>query len=89
MIIKKDDYKGVAVNSLVTYEEKPQALTVMPCMYDSIFGNGNYTGMRQDVKSRRFMTENSAEMLSAIKIGNFRISPKATLNYNHSGMEAH
>lgn len=88
MIIKKDDYKGVAVNSLVTYEEKPQALTVMPCMYDSIFGNGNYTGMRQDVKSRRFMTENSAEMLSAIKIGNFRISPKATLNYNHSGMES-
>lgn len=88
-IVKKNDYRGVDISSKLTYEEKPQTLSVYPCLYDTLFSEQqSYDGMHQAVTSRTFAMNNSASLLTAITLGNLRISPRAILDLKYDGLNS-
>lgn len=89
-IVKKNDYQGVDISSKLTYEEKPQTLSVYPCLYNTLFGSDDhsYEGIHQKVTSRTFAMDNSASLLTALSRGNLRLSPRAILNVAYDGLNS-
>lgn len=77
--------RGFEISSLVNMEKRPHSLAVFPNLFsDMITGEMLY----QHVDFRNISTENSAGLLSAIKVGNFTLHPSAIVNYHHNALES-
>lgn len=76
---------GFEISSLVNMEKRPHSLSVFPNLFpDMITGDMLY----QHVDFRNISTENSAGLLSALKVGNFTLHPSAIVNYHHNALES-
>ncbi len=77
--------RGFEITSLVNLEKRPHSLSVSPNLFpDIIPGDMLY----QHVDFRNISTENSAGLLSALKVGNFTLHPSAIVNYHHNSLES-
>lgn len=77
--------RGFEISSLVNVEKRPHSLSVSPNLFpDMITGDMLY----QHVDFRNISTENSAGLLSALKVGNFTLHPSAIVNYHHNALES-
>ena len=77
--------RGFEISSLVNMEKRPHSLAVFPNLFsDMITGEMLY----QHVDFRNISTENSAGLLSALKVGNFTLHPSAIVNYHHNALES-
>lgn len=77
--------RGFEISSLVNFEKRPHSLSVSPNLFpDMITGDMLY----QHVDFRNISTENSAGLLSALKVGNFTLHPSAIVNYHHNALES-
>ncbi len=77
--------RGFEISSLVNLEKRPHSLSVSPNLFpDIIPGDMLY----QHVDFRNISTENSAGLLSALKVGNFTLHPSAIVNYHHNSLES-
>jgi hypothetical protein len=88
---KKNDYKGVDITSNLSYEVKPQRLSVRPCLYDTLFGgrlDDVAEGTCQKVTGTAFSMKNTASMLTAVMLGNLRISPRAIFDIVYDGTDS-
>lgn len=89
-IIKKNDYSGVDITSKQTYEERPQQLDITPCLYDTLFeAKQTPEGIHQKVTSRTFAWNNEATLLTAITLGDVRISPRAICNIQYDALDSY
>lgn len=78
--------RGFEIASLVNLEKRPHSLSVSPNLFpDMISGDMLY----QNVDFRNISTENSAGLLSVLKVGNFTLHPSAIVNYHHNTLESH
>ncbi len=77
--------RGFEISSLVNLEKRPHSLSVTPNLFpDIIPGDMLY----QHVDFRNISTENSAGLLSVVKLGNFTLHPSAIVNYHHNSLES-
>ena len=77
--------RGFEISSLVNMEKRPHSLSVSPNLFPNIIpGDMLY----QHVDFRNISTENSAGLLSALKVGNFTLHPSAIVNYHHNSLES-
>lgn len=77
--------RGFEISSLVNLEKRPHSLSVSPNLFPNIIpGDMLY----QHVDFRNISTENSAGLLSALKVGNFTLHPSAIVNYHHNSLES-
>ena len=85
MTHRNSEERGFEISSLVNVEKRPHSLTVSPNLFpDMITGDKLY----QHVDFRNISTENSAGLLSALKVGNFTLHPSAIVNYHHNALES-
>lgn len=85
MTHRNSEDRGFEISSLVNLEKRPHSLYVSPNLFpDMIMGDMLY----QHVDYRNISTENSAGLLSALKIGNFTLHPSAIVNYHHNALES-
>lgn len=85
MTHRNSEDRGFEISSLVNFEKRPHSLSVSPNLFpDMIMGDMLY----QHVDYRNISTENSAGLLSALKIGNFTLHPSAIVNYHHNALES-
>lgn len=77
--------RGFEISSLVNLEKRPHSLSVSPNLFPEMI-----TGdiLDQHVDYRNISTENSAGLLSALKVGNFTLHPSAIVNYHHNALES-
>ncbi len=76
--------RGFEISSLVNLEKRPHRLSVSPNLFpDMIPGDM----LCQHVDYRNISSENSAGLLSALKVGNFTLHPSAIVNYHHNALE--
>lgn len=84
MTHRNSEDRGFEISSLVNMEKRPHSLSVFPNLFpDMITGDMLY----QHVDFRNISTENSAGLLSALKVGNFTLHPSAIVNYHHNALE--
>ncbi len=77
--------RGFDIYSLVNLEKRPHSLSVSPNLFpDVIVGDM----LHQHVDYHNVSTENSAGLLSALKVGNFTLHPSAIVNYHHNSLES-
>lgn len=77
--------RGFEISSLVNFEKRPHSLSVSPNLFpDMITGDMLY----QHVDFRNISTENSAGLLSALKVGKFTLHPSAIVNYHHNALKS-
>ena len=82
---RNSEDRGFEISSLVNMEKRPHSLTVSPNLFpDMITGDM----LNQHVDFRNISTENSAGLLSVLKVGNFTLHPSATVNYHHNALES-
>ena len=82
---RNSEDRGFEISSLVNMEKRPHSLSVSPNLFpDMITGDMLY----QHVDFRNISTENSAGLLSALKVGNFTVHPSAIVNYHHNALES-
>lgn len=82
---RNSEDRGFEISSLVNMEKRPHSLSVSPNLFpDMITGDMLY----QHVDFRNISTENSAGLLSALKVGNFTLHPSAIVNYHHNALES-
>jgi hypothetical protein len=82
---RNSEDRGFEISSLVNMEKRPHSLSVSPNLFpDMITGDMLY----QQVDFRDISTENSAGLLSALKVGNFTLHPSAIVNYHHNALES-
>lgn len=85
MTHRNSEDRGFEISSLVNIENRPHSLSVFPNLFtDMITGDMLY----QHVDFRNISTENSAGLLSALKVGNFTLHPSAIVNYHHNSLES-
>lgn len=85
MTHRNSEDRGFEISSLVNMEKRPHSLAVSPNLFsDMITGEMLY----QHVDFRNISTENSAGLLSALKVGNFTLHPSAIVNYHHNALES-
>lgn len=85
MTHRNSEDRGYEISSLVNMEKRPHSLSVSPNLFpDMITGDMLY----QHVDFRNISTENSAGLLSALKVGNFTLHPSAIVNYHHNALES-
>lgn len=85
MTHRNSEDRGFEISSLVNMEKRPHSLTVSPNLFpDMITGDM----LNQHVDFRNISTENSAGLLSVLKVGNFTLHPSATVNYHHNALES-
>lgn len=85
MTHRNSEDRGFEISSLVNLEKRPHSLSVSPNLFlDMIAGDMLY----QHVDFRNISTENSAGLLSALKVGNFTLHPSAIVNYHHNALES-
>lgn len=85
MTLRNSEDRGFEISSLVNMEKRPHSLSVSPNLFsDMITGDMLY----QHVDFRNISTENSAGLLSALKVGNFTLHPSAIVNYHHNALES-
>ena len=85
MTHRNSEDRGFEISSLVNMEKRPHSLSVSPNLFpDIITGDMLY----QHVDFRNISTENSAGLLSALKVGNFTLHPSAIVNYHHNALES-
>ena len=85
MTHRNSEDRGYEISSLVNFEKRPHSLSVSPNLFpDMITGDMLY----QHVDFRNISTENSAGLLSALKVGNFTLHPSAIVNYHHNALES-
>lgn len=85
MTHRNSEDRGFEISSLVNLEKRPHSLSVSPNLFpDMIAGDMLY----QQVDYRNISTENSAGLLSALKVGNFTLHPSAIVNYHHNALES-
>lgn len=85
MTQRNSEDRGFEISSLVNLEKRPHSLSVSPNLFpDMIAGDMLY----QHVDFRNISTENSAGLLSALKVGNFTLHPSAIVNYHHNALES-
>lgn len=85
MTHRNSEDRGFEISSLVNMEKRPHSLSVFPNLFpDMITGDMLY----QHVDFRNISTENSAGLLSALKVGNFTLHPSAIVNYHHNALES-
>ena len=83
MTHRNSEDRGFEISSLVNLEKRPHSLSVSPNLFpDMITGDMLY----QHVNYCNISTENSAGLLSALKIGNFTLHPSAIVNYHHNAL---
>lgn len=75
---RNDSDHGIDFISRINVEKRPHSLTVSPCLFPDILGEG---GMNQDAETRNISTTNSLEMLSALVLGNLRINPTVLFDF--------
>lgn len=77
--------RGFEISSLVNMEKRPHSLSVSPNLFpDMISGDMLY----QNVDFRNISTENSAGLLSVLKVGNLTLHPSAIVNYHRNTLES-
>ena len=85
MTHRNSEDRGFEISSLVNMEKRLHSLSVFPNLFsDMITGNMLY----QRVDFRNISTENSAGLLSALKVGNFSLHPSVIVNYHHNALES-
>lgn len=85
MTHRNSEDRGFEISSLVNMEKRPHSLTVSPNLFpDMITGDM----LNQHVDFRNISTENSAGLLSVLKVGNFTLHPSATVNYHHNALKS-
>lgn len=85
MTHRNSEDRGFEISSLVNMEKRPHSLSVSPNLFpDIITGDMLY----QHVDFRNISTENSAGLLSALKVGNITLHPSAIVNYHHNALES-
>lgn len=85
MTHRNSEDRGFEISSLVNMEKRPHSLSVFPNLFpDMITGDM----LCQHVDFRNISTENSAGLLSALKVGNFTLHPSAIVNYHHNALES-
>lgn len=85
MTHRNSEDRGFEISSLVNLEKRPHSLSVSPNLFpDTITGDMLY----QHVDYHNISTENSAGLLSALKVGNFTLHPSAIVNYHHNALES-
>ncbi len=85
MTHRNSEDRGFEISSLVNMEKRPHSLSVTPNLFpEMITGDMLY----QHVDFRNISTENSAGLLSALKVGNFTLHPSAIVNYQHNALES-
>lgn len=85
MTHRNSEDRGFEISSLVNIEKRPHSLSVSPNLFpDMITGDMLY----QNVDFRNISAENSAGLLSALKVGNFTVHPSAIVNYHHNALES-
>lgn len=77
--------RGFDISSLVNFEKRPHSLSVSPNLFPDVI-SGDL--LHQHVDYRNISTENSAGLLSALKVGNFTLHPSAIVNYHHNSLES-
>lgn len=87
-IRKKDEYKGIELESHTHFGIKPQKLYVRPCLFDDLFSGEDITGVQQKVTNTDFTSRNSISLLTAWMIGNIRISPAGIFNLRYSELRS-
>ena len=87
-IRKRDEYKGIELDSHTNFGVKPQNLYVYPCLFDDLFPSENITGIQQKVTNTDFTSRNSISLLTAWMIGDIRISPAGIFNLRYSGLRS-
>lgn len=82
---RNSEDRGFEISSLVNMEKRPHSLSVTPNLFpDMITGDMLY----QYVDFINISTENSAGLLSVLKVGNFTLHPSAIVNYHHNALES-
>lgn len=85
MTHRNSEDRGFEISSLVNMEKRPHSLSVWPNLFpDMITGDMLY----QNVDFRNISAENSAGLLSALKVGNFTVHPSVIVNYHHNALES-
>jgi hypothetical protein len=87
-IRKKDEYKGIELESHTHFGIKPQKMYVRPCLFDDLFSGEDITGVQQNVTNTDFTSRNSISLLTAWMIGNIRISPAGIFNLRYSRLRS-
>jgi len=87
-IRKKDEYKGIEIDSHTSFGVKPQNLHVYPCLFNDLFSGEDITGVHQKVTNADFTSLNSISVLTAWIIGDIRISPTGIFNLRYSGLRS-
>lgn len=77
--------RGFDISSLVNLEKRPHSLSVSPNLFPDVIAGDM---LHQHVDYRNMSTENSAGLLSALKVGNFTLHPSAIVNYHHNSLES-
>lgn len=77
--------RGFDIYSLVNLEKRPHSLSVSPNLFPDVIAGDM---LHQHVDYRNMSTENSAGLLSALKVGNFTLHPSAIVNYHHNSLES-
>lgn len=87
-VIKKDEYSGWRINSILNFKSNPQKLTVIPCLFDDLFADEEADRLHQNIRLTHFDTENSIAMLSAFRIGKVRVSPELLANIDYDRLNS-
>lgn len=87
-IRKKNEYRGIRLNSHTDFGIKPQNFYVYPCLFDDLFPEEDIAGIHQHVKNINFATRNHISLLTAWKIGDIRISPAGIFNLRYNGLRS-
>lgn len=83
-IKRGDNEKGIELMLRNAYRTQPHHLRITPGLYpDLINAGGEYAALSQNVRYNAFASHNNISLLSAVVIGNVRISPTANLNVEH------
>lgn len=87
-IKKKDEYKGIELNSRTELGIKPQNLYVLPCLFDDLFPQEDSSGMHQNVTNTNFASRNFISLLTAWMIGDLRITPAGIINLRYNRLKS-
>lgn len=82
---RNSEDRGFEISSLINLEKRPHSLSVSPNLFPDIITDNM---LSQHVDYRNISTENSAGLLSALKVGNFTLHPSAIANYHHNALES-
>ncbi len=87
-VIKKDEYSGWRINSIINFKNNPQKLTVIPCLFDDLFAGEEADQLHQTIRLTHFDTKNSIAMLSAFRIGKIRVNPELLANIDYDRLNS-